>query len=88
MKLISIIGVLASACTAISLLPQLVKLLKEKKAENISLGMLAVLFAGLGLWIYYGILKNDWIIIISNAISLTINIVLAAFAIKYKSKTD
>ena len=88
MKLISIIGILASICTAVSLLPQLIKLLKEKKAENISLAMLAVLFAGLGLWIYYGVLKKDLIIIISNAFSLTINIVLAAFAIKYKSKTN
>ena len=52
------VGVAASACTAASLLPQLTKVLKEKKAESISLGMLLVLFAGLGLWMYYGILKK------------------------------
>ncbi len=57
------IGVAASACTAASLIPQLTKVLKEKKAENVSLWMLLVLFVGLGLWAYYGILKNDWIII-------------------------
>ena len=86
MTLISIIGILASACTAISQIPQLVKLVKEKKAENISLGMLAILFAGLGLWIYYGLLKEDWIIILSNAFSFVINLMLACFAIKYKKK--
>jgi MtN3 and saliva related transmembrane protein len=69
MNFITIIGILASVCTAISLVPQLVKLLKEKKAENISLLMLAVLFAGVGLWIYYGILKKDFIIIVSNSFS-------------------
>ena len=84
MKLISIVGIIASICTAISLIPQLVKLLKEKKAEDVSLGMLAVLFVGLGLWIYYGVLKEDWIIIIANAFSLTINIILTGFALKYK----
>ena len=82
----TIIGVAASACTAASLIPQLTKVLKEKKAENVSLWMLLVLFIGLGLWVYYGILKADWIIIISNAFSFIINILLAIFAIKYKKE--
>ena len=80
----TIVGVFASVFTAASLLPQLYKLLKEKKAEDISLGMLAVLFIGLALWIYYGILLNDWIIIISNAFSLLVNTTLAIVAMKYK----
>lgn len=84
MTLISIIGICASMFTAISLIPQLVKVIKEKKAEDVSLLMLAILFAGLGLWIYYGLLKDDWIIILSNAFSFIINITLACFAMKYK----
>ena len=82
----TIIGVAASACTAASLIPQLTKVLKEKKAENVSLWMLLVLFVGLGLWVYYGILKDDWIIIISNTFSFIINVLLAIFAIKYKKR--
>ena len=86
MTIIEIAGISASIFTAISLVPQLVKLLKEKKADNVSLGMLGILFAGLGLWIWYGVLKKDWIIIISNTFSFTINLILAFFAIKYKKK--
>ena len=84
----TIIGVAACACTASSLIPQLTKVLKEKKAENVSLWMLLVLFIGLGLWVYYGILKEDWIIIVSNAFSFIINVLLAFFAIKYKKKKN
>ena len=80
----TIIGIAASACTAASLIPQLVKVLKEKKAENVSLLMLVILFIGLALWIYYGILKKDLIIILSNSFSFFVNILLAIFAIKYK----
>lgn len=40
------------------------------KAENVSLPMPGVLFAGLALWVIYGILKEGWIIIISNAVSM------------------
>jgi len=86
MNIETIIGVAASACTAVSLIPQLTKVLKEKKAENVSLWMLLVLFIGLGLWVYYGMLKKDLIIIISNAFSFIINLLLAVFAIKYKKE--
>ncbi|MES2892625.1 MAG: SemiSWEET transporter [Bacteroidota bacterium] len=86
MVFITVIGIVASVCTAVSLVPQLLKLMKEKKAENISLGMLGVLFAGLGFWIYYGFLKKDLIIIISNCFSFLVNGSLAILAIKYKKK--
>lgn len=82
----TIAGLAASAFTGASLIPQLTKVIKEKKAENVSLWMLLVLFIGLGLWVYYGILKKDLIIIISNAFSFIINLLLAIFAIKYKKE--
>lgn len=47
-------------------------------------GMLVILFAGLGLWIYYGVLKNDLIIVVSNSFSFVINLLLAIFSLKYK----
>jgi len=82
-----IIGIGASIFTAISLLPQLIKLIKEKKAENISMVMLMILFLGLCSWIYYGILKKDWIIIISNIFSLVINGLIIFFMFKYSKKS-
>jgi MtN3 and saliva related transmembrane protein len=83
----TIIGIIASACTGVSLIPQLVKVLKEKKAGDISLGMMAVLFAGLTLWVWYGILINDLIIIIANSFSFIINAVLGICTLKYRNKT-
>jgi uncharacterized protein with PQ loop repeat len=41
------VGIGAGICTGISLLPQLLKIIKEKKADAISWGMLAILLAGL-----------------------------------------
>jgi MtN3 and saliva related transmembrane protein len=84
MNIETITGIAASAFTAASLLPQLVKVLKEKKAENVSVWMLLVLFTGLSLWVYYGFLKNDLIIIISNSFSVVVNMLLTAFTLKYK----
>ena len=85
-SVVTIIGTVASVGTALSMLPQLTKLIKEKKAENISLYMLFVLFLGVSCWIVYGLLKNDWIIIISNSFSFVINLALTVLTLKYKAK--
>ena len=82
----TIIGIAASICIAASLLPQLKKLITEKQAEDISLGMLFILTAGQILWIIYGVLKNDLIIIISNCFSLLADIVTIVLSIRYKKK--
>ena len=79
------IGLGASICTGISLLPQLIKTYKEKKAGDISYTMLGILMAGLGLWIWYGIVKSDWIIIISNSVSVLINGSIMVLSLLYKS---
>jgi|KBSSwiS6_1023812.scaffolds.fasta_scaffold19185_2 Uncharacterized conserved protein len=81
-----IIGLSAGVCTACSLLPQVVKTLKEKKAEDVSLAMLLVLQAGLILWIVYGFKRSDLPIIATNCFSLLVNITMVILRIKYKKK--
>src|SRR5689334_23245810 len=81
------IGIAAGGLTAISLIPQLVKIIKEKKAEDISIAMLAVLLAGVALWIVYGILKQDYPIIVTNSFSFLVNILTIIFGSLYKRKS-
>ena len=77
---------MAGVFTAASLLPQLIKLIREKKAEDISLFFLIILFCGLGLWIWYGSLRNDLPIIVTNTFSLIVNSMIIVLGIKYKKK--
>jgi MtN3 and saliva related transmembrane protein len=80
------IGLAASILTTLASVPQLIKICKEKKAENISLMWVFILFLGLCGWIYYGILKKDMIIFVSNTIAALINAGIAVSAIIYKQK--
>ena len=82
----SVIGIAASIFTAGASIPQLVKLIREKKADDISSIMLFVLLAGLGLWTWYGFLKSDWILLASNSFSFLINSALLSLAFIYKRK--
>jgi MtN3 and saliva related transmembrane protein len=79
-----IIGLAAGVCTAISLVPQVIKTIKEKEAENVSLAMLLVLGTGLALWIVYGIERNDLPIVATNSFSLLVNITMVFLRIRYK----
>lgn len=86
MGLETIIGIAASAFTSTALLPQLIKIIREKKAEDISIAMLAVLFTGLALWVWYGFTKTDWIIIIANTFALILNLISGILTIYFKRK--
>lgn len=78
-----VIGIVAGICTATSLLPQVIKTFKEKKAEDVSILMLVVLWIGQILWIVYGIQKKDVPIIATNAFSLLINVLMMILRFRY-----
>lgn len=81
-----LIGIIASVLTGISLLPQFIKLLKEKNAGGLSPMMLSVLFAGLLLWAIYGWQKKDYIILIANLFAWTINLCVFFLYFRYRKK--
>ena len=69
---VSLIGFAAAICTTASYVPQLYKIWTTGTAEDLSLYMLLVLATGLTLWIVYGSLQGDAVIVIANGVSLTL----------------
>jgi MtN3 and saliva related transmembrane protein len=67
-------------------MPQLIKTLKTKEVEQISLMMIIVLMCGIALWIYYGILRKDLPIIATNSFSFLLNLLLLILKGKYNRK--
>jgi MtN3 and saliva related transmembrane protein len=84
MDLTMVTGIAASLFTSVALLPQLIKIIREKDSEGVSLTMLLVLFTGLVLWTVYGVLRNDVIIIAANSFSLLVNILTALMTIRHR----
>ena len=78
-----LIGLAAGILTSCSLLPQLIKTIREKKAEDVSIVMLIVLMSGVALWVVYGIKRNDMPIMVTNSFSLLLNITMLFFRFKY-----
>jgi MtN3 and saliva related transmembrane protein len=83
-----IVGIAAGVLTAVSMLPQLIKIVKEKKAEDVSIIMLVILNTGLILWTVYGLMRNDMPIIVTNCFSILVNITLLVLRIKYSGTKE
>jgi MtN3 and saliva related transmembrane protein len=84
MDFIEILGIVAGVCTSSSVIPQLIKTVKEKKADDVSLVMFIVLITGNSLWVYYGIDKSDVPIIATNILSILLNCAMLFLKFKYK----
>jgi MtN3 and saliva related transmembrane protein len=68
----TLIGAAAAFCTTVSYIPQLQKCWRTGETGDLSLKMLLLLATGLGLWLAYGLMRADAIIMIANAVSLAL----------------
>jgi MtN3 and saliva related transmembrane protein len=68
----TLIGAAAAFCTTISYIPQLKKVWDTGETGDLSLKMLLLLASGLALWILYGLMRSDIVIVAANAVSLTL----------------
>jgi MtN3 and saliva related transmembrane protein len=81
--LITFIGLLATAFTVVSTVPQIKKALRTKDTEDVSIRFLLVLVVGLSLWVIYGIGRADIVIVIGNSIGASLNIWMLVLKMKY-----
>jgi MtN3 and saliva related transmembrane protein len=80
-----ILGYTAGAITTLTFLPQVVKTWKEKSAKNVSLLMFLIAFVNEVMWIVYGVLRNDWVIILTNVIMIIFCSIMILLKLKYKN---
>ena len=60
------LGLVAAGLTSLSYLPQVKKALPGNSTDDLSLKMLLALLSGLSLWIVYGAVIGDFIIVAAN----------------------
>lgn len=80
-----IVGLIAGAVMTSSLLPQIYKMWTTKRAGDISLLMLTVIWCGTTLWFFYGLIGNDAIIMLWNGCSVILGGITVGMKIWYDS---
>jgi MtN3 and saliva related transmembrane protein len=82
MDLLTAVGGVAALCTTVSYFPQLKKCWQTGHTGDLSLQMFLVLAAGVGLWVVYGFLKSDLVIIAANSVSLVLLLAILYFKVR------
>lgn len=77
------IGYAAAFCTTSAFLPQAYAAIKHRDTKSLSLAMYIIFTIGLILWLIYGVIKRDWALIASNAITVTLAALILLTKLRY-----
>jgi MtN3 and saliva related transmembrane protein len=81
--LTDLIGITAGILVLSSFIPQLHKAYKTKRMLDVSIYLMALIASGMFLWVIYGIVRKDPVIIGTNAAGFILNIILMILKLKY-----
>lgn len=84
----TIVGSAAAVFTTLSYVPQVRKTWATGETGDLSLKMLLLLATGLGLWVAYGLLKGDWVIVAANSVSLALLMVVLSFKVRATARSE
>ena len=77
------IGTIAGILVLLSFIPQLMKAYKTKKMFDVSSFLMILIASGMFLWVIYGVIKSDDVIIGTNATGFVLNITLLMIKLRY-----
>ena len=83
---IEFFGYFAAVLTTLAFIPQLIKTLKTKKADDVSLTTLIMFLTGVAAWIIYGIKISSKPILIANIITFLLNFLILIFKLIYSKR--
>ncbi len=78
------LGYFAGILTTVAFIPQVMQIYKTKSAKDVSLAMFLIFTSGVMLWLVYGIKTNAFPVIIANAVTLLLSLVILFFKYKYR----
>ena len=78
-----VIGTIAGILVLSSFIPQLHKAYKTKRMSDVSIYLMGLIASGMLLWVVYGIIRRDPVIIGTNAAGFVLNIILMILKLKY-----
>ena len=84
MDMTSIVGFGAGFLTTAAFIPQAVKIYRSKSAADVSLTAFLAFTVGVGMWLAYGVMKQELPIILWNGVTLVIAAAILVMKIRYR----
>jgi MtN3 and saliva related transmembrane protein len=80
------VGIVGGIITSVCVLPQVYRVVRTKSAEDVSLYTYVLLSTGQVFWIAHGVIVSNMLIIVFNAISIFINLILLGLKAYYRHR--
>ena len=81
------VGLVAGLLTTTAFVPQVWKIYRTKSGKDISGRMFSIFSFGIVLWLIYGILLRSLPIILSNAVTLILSLMILGLKIRYRKRS-
>lgn len=84
MEFEAIVGYAAAVLTTVSFVPQAWFTFRTRNVSGISLSMYSLFTLGVATWLLYGALRQDWPVVIANAVTLALAAAVLAMKLRYR----
>ena len=78
------LGYFAGILTTFAFIPQVVKVWTSKSTSDISLIMFVIFTLGVLLWLIYGVIVNDYSLVVTNLVTFSLSLSILVAKILYK----
>jgi MtN3 and saliva related transmembrane protein len=80
---ITAVGLVAATCTTVAFVPQVVRVWRLKRADEISQSTFLVLSVGMLIWLGYGVLIDSWPLIVANGVTVVLTVTILALKLHW-----
>ena len=88
MTWVDVLGLFGAFLSSITFVPQVYKAWQTKSTNDLSVWMILILIANVSTWLTYGIIRNDFAIILANSIILSLSLLLLYFKMTFQPRVN
>jgi MtN3 and saliva related transmembrane protein len=79
----TLVSAAAAVLTTAAFVPQALHIIRNKETKGISLVMYVAFALGVALWLIFGVMIGNWPIMIANALTLGLSLMIVVLKLRY-----
>jgi MtN3 and saliva related transmembrane protein len=79
----TLVSAAAAVLTTVAFVPQALHIIRHKETNGISLVMYVAFALGVALWLTFGVMIGNWPIMIANALTLGLSLMIVVLKLRY-----
>ncbi len=82
MTVVKLLGYAAATCTTVAFVPQVLHIWRTRQTRDVSLGLFAVMTAGVLMWLIYGLVIHDRPLVAANGTTFVLSLTILVMKLR------